>query len=638
MVSDWWSHILVEATSAAPNLDHPTNQATLRRLASRFDVICIVDPFWHDVGSSVRDRLRTYASEQGRTLTLLRYMGTMYVQWHDQPGDMTVIPAQGRVSYDGVVANADGMLKAGGVPMIGRGNIANLQDPGSASLLAAAKTNTLTKAAGWDGIFIDEVCDYYAGFRANNTQVADGYPLTNLAYPNAKRDFVAALTAHLAANGKKVAANITPYVLPGGGPTYPQQVCAAAPALTYPYLEAEFGADWGRTRIGATSGSWATQAGITGFLTWCEQNGRRPIPNVYSNNPDVLSYGLGMFLAHAGPNALWSGACPEANENEEYMREPTWLPEYATANSLGAPVEAASGANIVRRRFEHGIAAVNPTATAQTVTLDGYYATATDTGRTPGNRAVPALTSLVAEGQDFGTYRQINGKVGRMPYVWGGGRWNRLIDPAATAGPVKPAGTVLVAETFDTPAATWPTARWATGMNLASSTATVAGGAGVLKVGTSAPGVIAKRFTGAQFADFHALTRFSIGAASTSLTVMLRSGDTTLDEDNAYGLRLWPDAMELISFDASWIGTTIATAAGKTHTTGQAYWLRLKAAGSILQARTWIDGDTEPTGWDINVTDSTHAGAGWFGFSAAGYGTTGPGATVTIDDLTVATS
>ena len=119
---------------------------------------------------------------------------------------------------------------------------------------------------------------------------------------------------------------------------------------------------------------------------------------------------------------------------------------------------------------------------------------------------------------------------------------------------------------------------------------------------------------------------------------MLRSGDTTLDEDNAYGLRLWPDAMELISFDASWIGTTIATAAGKTHTTGQAYWLRLKAAGAILQARTWIDGDTEPTGWDINVTDSTHTGAGWFGFYAAGYGTTGPGATVTIDDLTVATS
>ena len=640
MMSDWWTHVLVGATPEAPNLDHPTNVATLQRIAARYDLLVIVDPFWHTVGSQARDRIRSYAQAQGRNPIFLRYMGSMYLRWHDQPGDMGLVPAVGRVSYTGVVSNSDTMLKSGGTPMRGRIGTAHLLDPGSSAALTAAQANAVTKAAGWDGIFIDEVVDYYTGFRENNTQTADGYPLPpSLTYPNAKRDFVAAVTSHVVSNGKLVGANITPYVLPGGGPSYPQQVCAAAPGLLYPFTEAEFGADWDRTAIGTTSVSWPTQMDIAGWLTWCHANGRRAIPNVYSNDPAVVRYGLGLFLAHAGPSAFFSAACPEADENEEYMREPTWVSDIDDADRLGAPAGPAAGTNLVTRKYAGGRVAVNPTASVQTLTVDGYYSETGETAKTTGNRAVPARAATVLRGDDFGTYRQVNGKKGRGLHMWGGGRWNRLVAPNEYTGPPLPTGTPIFSEAFTgSNGAAWDTTKWASGMALASSTATIVGNRGQLKVGTASPGVRTQRFTGQEFADFHALLTFAMSSTSTALTVVFRSGDTTLDEVDAYGLRLWHDRDELIHFDSSYTGTIITQSPSSTRSSGLRFYLRLKASGSRIQARSWLTDDTEPTAWGIDVTNSARTAAGWFGFSVSGFGASGPNTTATVDDLTVATS
>jgi hypothetical protein len=44
-------------------------------------------------------------------------------------------------------------------------------------------------------------------------------------------------------------------------------------------------------------------------------------------------------------------------------------------------------------------------------------------------------------------------------------------------------------------------------------------------------------------------------------------------------------------------------------------WLKLEASGSTIRGRVWLDGASEPTTWDITVTDSTYPNAGYVGFS-----------------------
>lgn len=42
------------------------------------------------------------------------------------------------------------------------------------------------------------------------------------------------------------------------------------------------------------------------------------------------------------------------------------------------------------------------------------------------------------------------------------------------------------------------------------------------------------------------------------------------------------------------------------------YWVKLSIKGTFLQAKAWLDGNSEPA-YMINATDSTHTGAHWFG-------------------------
>lgn len=445
MFSDWWSHILVGATAANPNLDDPTNVATLRRIAKNLDLVVIVDPFWHDVGSQVRDRLRQYAAEQDSQITCLRYMGSIYTAWADQGGDMQLVPSAGRVTTAGVVQNGAALLKSGGVPMVGRGSVAHLIDPGTAAARDAAKANALQKAAGWDGIFIDEVADNYSTFRADNTKVADGYPVTgSMAWCNAKAAFVAEVTAHLVANGVQVGANITPYTTWGDARTYAQQVCEAAPGLTWPYIEAEWCADWGRAVIGTSSGSWGTHQDVAAFLAWCANTGRQPVPNVYSNDPAIIDYGVGQFLAHAGQDAYFSAHCPGPDDGEEHKVEPVTTAAVTAAGRLGAPTSAPVGAEFVTRKYQGGRVATNPTSGPRSLALDGYYAAPGESGRTvTAARTLQATTSLVLEGDDFGVYRQVNGKKGRSPHLFRGGRWHRIHVPDQESDVAFPSGDLF---------------------------------------------------------------------------------------------------------------------------------------------------------------------------------------------------
>ena len=45
----------------------------------------------------------------------------------------------------------------------------------------------------------------------------------------------------------------------------------------------------------------------------------------------------------------------------------------------------------------------------------------------------------------------------------------------------------------------------------------------------------------------------------------------------------------------------------------QWHWVRFQVRGTAIKARIWLDGDAEPSAWDIDITDSSITDAGWVG-------------------------
>lgn len=50
---------------------------------------------------------------------------------------------------------------------------------------------------------------------------------------------------------------------------------------------------------------------------------------------------------------------------------------------------------------------------------------------------------------------------------------------------------------------------------------------------------------------------------------------------------------------------------------GRWYWVRFRAEGENLMAKTWFDGEDEPAEWNITATDSIVPGPGWAGVATA---------------------
>src|SRR6266568_1586524 len=59
-----------------------------------------------------------------------------------------------------------------------------------------------------------------------------------------------------------------------------------------------------------------------------------------------------------------------------------------------------------------------------------------------------------------------------------------------------------------------------------------------------------------------------------------------------------------------------------TVTTGSFYWIRFKVIGTNVMARCWLDGNSEPTTWNVSGTDSSITGAGGFGLTINSSSTT----------------
>lgn len=165
------------------------------------------------------------------------------------------------------------------------------------------------------------------------------------------------------------------------------------------------------------------------------------------------------------------------------------------------------------------------------------------------------------------------------------------------------------------------------------NTWTRAAGAGTLSV-TSDEGIIASSSTSnwmtlgsalAQ-ADTDSLVRVVFDAtASTTGGIITRFVSTS----NGYLCRYsGSGAFQILRLAAT--DVTIATTPW-TPTVGTFYWIRFDVQGSTLQARFWQDGTSEPSTWNLTVTDTTYASAGSAGLYAFGSTATG----VQFDSFTV---
>jgi hypothetical protein len=140
---------------------------------------------------------------------------------------------------------------------------------------------------------------------------------------------------------------------------------------------------------------------------------------------------------------------------------------------------------------------------------------------------------------------------------------------------------------------------------------------------SSVSGDILKYANGAGVSDVEIAVKISFaGLSSTyrSFAFLRGADDTALATFDAYGLQANDSGFRIVRTDD---GTTsfLASKSGLTIDTSDR-WFRLRANGSNLKARTWLDVDTEPGTWDIDYTDGAPLTAGGsLGFRLPGVST-----------------
>lgn len=352
--SNWATLILTGASSLDANLDAPANVTTLRTLAGRYDHFIMVDPYWSIVGAAVRDRLRQYATEAGRTVTMWRYVDSSRVKPDDQTGTFSMFPASALTNSSGssITQPTWTLRKADGSTIKSNGGYI-LLDPGSAPMLAAAKAHIPNLAAGWDGIFLDLVDATYMGWQATITDQDPDYPLNGwqpiAAYAAAKLGFVNAYVAQATSLGVPVMANTA--IALYGGSSWPQVIAQGSSVV--PFVES-FATKWDRSVIlSSDSSNWPlTQAGLD-LLTWAATNNRRVVINGLSEDQTILGYNYALALTASTPDTLiYSGSHPNPASNAEYNQVPAWLSMYDA--QIGTPAGPATGTTIRTRAYTAG--------------------------------------------------------------------------------------------------------------------------------------------------------------------------------------------------------------------------------------------------------------------------------------------
>jgi hypothetical protein len=81
--------------------------------------------------------------------------------------------------------------------------------------------------------------------------------------------------------------------------------------------------------------------------------------------------------------------------------------------------------------------------------------------------------------------------------------------------------------------------------------------------------------------------------------------------------------------------TTLSSTSGAQQVSTAKQWVRLRANGSTIQYKTWVDGQSEPTAWRATVTDSAVSAPGQLFVSMVRSGSSGGSRQITLDDVTL---
>jgi hypothetical protein len=220
----------------------------------------------------------------------------------------------------------------------------------------AARVSSEAKAAGFDGVFLDDA-------NASLDWVISGGEAACVAYPTTAKwqaavySFLASVAPQLHQAGLLVVANI-------GGSTITPGLWQKWNGPLDGAMEESF-TNGGAGRASIANRGWTASLG---HALWSETNGKIALDHAVTATRGGARYGLATMLLVAGGRNLFSASRSSTHE--------VWWPEYTTTNALGSPLgryrKLRNGA--YRRDFTHGVVLVNPHAKgARVVRLGATY-------------------------------------------------------------------------------------------------------------------------------------------------------------------------------------------------------------------------------------------------------------------------
>jgi hypothetical protein len=179
----------------------------------------------------------------------------------------------------------------------------------------------------------------------------------------------------------------------------------------------------------------------------------------------------------------------------------------------------------------------------------------------------------------------------------------------------------------------WPAA-WVEGSTASGGSSTIQGNRGRLSCGTAAAVGAVRRIDGMTFADGEIVCSVQLGAAHGYAMIGYRSDAGTASVSTYYvRISATGDGLKIGKSVAS--TPTVLGTSSMSLSAGVLYQVRVRAVGTQHQARLWDASVTEPSTWDITVTDATYA-SGALNLQAAN-GPSGSGGYVDFDDYAVTT-
>lgn len=341
----------------------------------------------------------------------------------------------------------------------------------------------------------------------------------------------------------------------------------------------------------------------------------------------------------------WAGALAD-NVRELITDVPGVKTQVTAATTRVSQAETA----IAALQGSVGTAASNAAAalsTAQTAAASASQAQLA--AATAGDSAAAAAGSAAASAQQVsGLGATVDGHTTQLAALSSGkaatsslstvaftGRYADLIGAPASTGGGGSSGAAATSFTFTGVAngSAWPSP-WTVGQAPPGGSVTVQSERGQLVTGTNAGNYSSAAGTSVRWADQAADVEvvFTFRRVSNvHMRFVLRTGSASLNPADGVVVGL-EGAKLAVSSVASYTYTEVAAAA-KAWNTGVDYRVRVKAAGTTVQARSWLATDTEPAAWDVTAT-VTRTTAGHFGFWA-GTDAAAASQTAQVDDIAV---